>query len=133
MQLLALAFTLALALPASPRDRTQVAWSCDLGGSPAILEAEYDTVDVSGAGVAPVREDINDFIASGAGKVFFNGRLTLDDRSYVFSGEDHLAEFTNTSTLDRFHVHIIREGDVLRLSEDRDDGENRVYFCQLVN
>lgn len=133
MHLLALAFILAIALPASPRERTQVAWSCDLDGSAGILEAEYDTIEMSGAGVAPVRENINEFIASGAGKVFFNGRLTLSDRSYVFSGEDHLAEFTNTSTLDRFHVHIMREGEVLRLSEDRSDGENKVYYCQLVN
>jgi hypothetical protein len=133
MQLLSLAFTLALALPASPRERIQVAWSCDLDGSVGHLEAEYDTVALGEAEVSPAREDINDFIASGTGKVFFSGRLTLTDRSYVFSGEDHLAEFTNTSTLERFLVHLRREGDILRLSEDRGDGADKVYYCQLVN
>lgn len=133
MQLLSLAFTLALALPASPRERIQVAWSCDLDGSVGRLEAEYDTVALNGADASPTREEVNDFIASGTGKVFFNGRLTLVDRSYVFNGENHHAEFTNTSTLDRFHVHVHREGDVLRLTEDRDDGSTKVYYCQLVN
>ena len=133
MQLVALAFTLALALPSSPRERTQVSWLCDLNGATGVLEAEYDTIKPDGEPASPPREEINEFIETGAGNLFYNGRLTLDDQNYVFSGENHIAEFTNTSTLERFHVHVRREGDVLRLTEELGDGEAKVYYCSLLN
>ncbi|RIJ23669.1 hypothetical protein D1224_05250 [Henriciella barbarensis] len=133
MQLLAIAFTLALALPSSPRERTHVSWLCDMNGATGVLEAEYDTITPNGEPTSPPREALNEFIETGAGNVFYNGRLTLDDRNYVFSGENHIAEFTNTSTLERFHVHLRREGNILRLTEDLGEGKEKVYHCAPLN
>lgn len=128
LQILA-AVLIVIAAPAATRTSVPVAYTCEVDGQSGRLEVQYETFDMSGQPADLPRDTLRDNIAAGAVKVFYKGTLHLDTQHYVLSGEDHIAEFTDVATHERFLMHLLRENQSLRMTRDPLGAGTPVYFC----
>jgi hypothetical protein len=127
----ALFSALSLSGPASAQRGTVFNWTCNLDGAPGQLTAQVEAVSSAGvfvdagglfAGAIPTNE-VN---------YYYQGTLVSATASYVFSGENAFADFTDLSTSARFRVKFVAEGPKLVLIANPEGPQPAQYICQMA-
>jgi len=89
----------------SPSSRVLFTFDCDLLGVTGELTMEVEAVGASGvvwgSGPSP---DITGVIGTGDVIYYTAGELRSPNAHYIFTGENQFADFTETTTLERFRV-----------------------------
>lgn len=129
-KLLILALALAVCpTPSSAQQISTVRYVCDLGGAPAQLTAQVETIGDAGI-VQNSQGDITGVIGTGDVNYHYQGELTSATARYVFTGENQFADFTDLGTNERFHVQMISQGQALTMIINPETPQPVTYQCQ---
>lgn len=105
-----------------------VNYTCNLGGVPAQLVAQVETI--ADTGVTYNDRGITGVIGTGNVKLRYAGQLVSSTARYTFTGEDGFADFVDMTTNDRFIVQFILQGNQLLLIANPHGPEPAQYLCQ---
>jgi len=117
------------ASPALAETQWTLSYTCDIDGAPGELVAEYETLQ----GASQPYEaagDVSAVIQTATAPVFYSGKLSSPTATYVFTGENRFAEFTDLATHARFIVQITARDGELVLTANPDTPEAAQYLCQ---
>ncbi len=106
-----------------------VNYTCDLGGAPAQLTAQVETIGDAGI-VQNSQGDITGVIGTGDVNYHYQGELVSQTARYAFTGENQFADFTDLNTNDRFHVQMLAQGAALTLVINPENPQPVMYQCQ---
>ncbi len=89
-------------------NRARFTFDCDIAGLNAVLDIEIEAIASSGIvwGGGP-NPQINAVIGTGDVTYFTAGTLQSPTASYIFTGENQFADFTDLDTADRFRVQWV--------------------------
>lgn len=129
-KILALAASIALyPLPSFAQQISTVSYVCDLGGAPAQLTAQVETIADTGI-VQNSQGWITGVIGMEGVNYRYQGELASATARYVFTGENQFADFTDMGTNERFHVKMITEGNILTMIINPETPQPVTYQCQ---
>lgn len=83
---------------------TNYALECDLGGIAAQLTLQIEVVDASGVARGIDRDVV---IPTGDVTYYTSGEIRSPVALYIFTGTNQFADFTDTTTLERFRVQWV--------------------------
>lgn len=122
-------FLIVSAAPAAAQNVKTVSYVCDLGGAPAQLTAQIETVNTAGA-VTNSDGWITGVIGTGETMTYYQGELVSATARYVFTGENQYADFTDMNTNDRFRVQMVAQGAYLTMVINPETPQPVTYQCQ---
>ncbi len=129
-KLLVLTLLMALyPLPSSAQQISTVSYVCDLGGAPAQLTAQVETIADTGI-VQNSQGWITGVIGMEGVNYRYQGELASATARYVFTGENQFADFTDLGTNERFHVKMITEGNILTTIINPETPQPVTYQCE---
>lgn len=122
-------FMIGFATPATAQNITTVSYVCDLGGAPAQLTAQIETINTAGA-VTNSDGWITGVIGTGETMTYYQGELVSATARYVFTGENQYADFTDMNTNERFRVQMVAQGAYLTMVINPETPQPVTYQCQ---
>ncbi len=106
-----------------------VSYICDLGGAPAQLTAQVETIADTGI-VQNSQGWITGVIGMEGVNYRYQGELASATARYVFTGENQFADFTDLGTNERFRVQMISQGASLTMIINPETPQPLTYQCQ---
>jgi hypothetical protein len=106
-----------------------VSYVCDLGGAPAQLTAQVETIADTGI-VQNSQGWITGVIGMEGVNYRYQGELASATARYVFTGENQFADFTDLVTNERFRVQMISQGPSLTMIINPETPQPVTYQCQ---
>jgi hypothetical protein len=127
----AMLLTLAYGSSAVASQSGVLRYLCDIGGVDAELISQYEIV--GSTGITGNRVDgITGVIGTGDYTIYYQGKLTSPNASYVFVGENQFADFTDLSTNARFRVQFTAQGNQLLMTANPFGQQPARYLCRAV-
>lgn len=123
--------TMALIGPLSAAQVSTVQYVCDIGGMQAQLTAQVEVVGGTGR-VIGSDGNITGVIGTGDSIVYYQGQLVSQTASYTFTGENEYADFTESSTYERFRARMQVQGNYLVITVNPFGPQPVQYGCQQV-
>ncbi|MEQ9316687.1 MAG: hypothetical protein RLN72_12610 [Henriciella sp.] len=117
------------ALPAMAQTAGTLSYTCNLDGVAGQLVATYEVIGNSGITYGP-NGGISGVIGTGDSTIYYQGQLTSPVASYVFTGENQFADFTDLQTQARFRVQFIQQGNQLLMIANPFGPGPTQYLCQ---
>jgi hypothetical protein len=114
-------------------NRARFTYQVDLQGEVATMVLEAEVVGVTGLTWGPgVTPDITGVISTGQYTVYTSGQLASSTANYIFTGENQFADFTETSTFERFRVQWFQNPQGLMMVVNPFGPGPVTYQCNLV-
>ncbi|MCB9876430.1 MAG: hypothetical protein H6835_02420 [Planctomycetes bacterium] len=114
-------------------NRARFTYRVDLQGMPGTLTMDVEVIGSSGLtwgpGPAP---SITGVIGTGDYTIYTAGRLVSGTASYVFTGENQFADFTDQTSNERFRVQWVLTGSGLRMVVNPFGPGPATYDCVLT-
>ena len=127
----ALLSTLSMSGPALAQRAAVFNWVCNLDGAPGQLTAQVEAISSAGVFVDP-NGLFAGTIQTNEVNYHYQGTLVSASASYVFTGENAFADFTDLSTSARFRVKFVAQGPKLLLIANPEGPQPAQYLCQMA-
>ena len=129
--LLAAAASIATPAAAQAGRVTTINYVCDLGGVPARLTAQVETLQDCGSTQDRYRGAMP--ICTGS-KIRYAGQVVSQSgATYRFTGENAYADFSAVGWNERFRVRFDAQGDYLQMTINPENGSQATrHMCRLV-
>lgn len=115
-------------------DMARFYFDCDLQGLNGQLVMDIEVISSSGItwGSGP-DPDITGVIGTGGYTIYTDGELNSPTSSYVFTGENQYADFTELNTFERFRVQWVEESNGITMIVNPFGPQPTQHFCVVTD